>query len=163
MKLEKCPLFPSMYKDYCAHCNPRDTGIVKTQRGGFREPEAEKIDAQVLSFLKVNAAAVNLRIHWGERAETDVRAYFTKLGLDKQTADIIALENEQWGLSGTVSFPLPPSYLMTHLPAHNVEGDRVEINSVGFALGLMLEGFPANKAKHGKSHKTAERSANNGL
>jgi hypothetical protein len=148
MQLEKCPLYPSMYKAYCSHCSPRDTGIVVTHRGGFKEPEILKIDETLLAFLKMNMSSVNLRIHWGERAETEVRNYFSKLGLEKQTENILALENEQWGLSGTVSFPPLPSFLMSHLPKHDLSQGRIEINSVGFALGLMLEGFPANKAKY---------------
>jgi hypothetical protein len=159
MQLEKCSLYPSMYKEYCSHCSPRDTGIVNTNRGSFREPEPEKIDSQVLSSLKTIASDVHLRIHWGERADSDVRQYFVKLGLEKQTENILYLENEQWGLSGTVSFPLLPSFLMALLPLHNVVDDRVEINSISFALGLMLEGFPANKAKYERNAlKTAAHS-----
>lgn len=120
---------------------------VQVKERRFHEPVPATIDATLLHFLTVNKSEVNIRLHWSELIDDKVRGYFQRNGLEQATSNIRPLKSEQYGLAGTVDFPLPPSFLMKRLGVDFKEKKgKVVINNVEYALGLVLLGFEPNKS-----------------
>ncbi len=117
----------------------------------FHQPAVFEAPKTLVNFLKVNEQSVHIRLHWGQLCDTEARKTFEKLGITKETDLIRPLENEQYGISGTVQFPEPPNFLMQEIKKFDLTlrpmGDGIlETHSASFALSLIQAGFKADRS-----------------
>ena len=149
MRSERCPLFSSMYKQYCSHCNPPEQP--KQEVRIFHTPALIVISNKLIEFLKSKSADVHIRIHWGKSCDLEVRKFFQSEGIEVVTNDIRPLDNEQYGLSGTVKFPEPPIELLLELHKLDLNFRAIfdgvlEVHSAALAVALIKAGLLADRS-----------------
>jgi hypothetical protein len=122
--------------------------VIATQTKKFKTPKSVSMSTSLLAFLKVNQSSLHVRLHWGVLCDIKAREFFRKEGIENVTDGIRPLDNEQYSISGTVEFPLPPAFLMKELEAFDskVERGQVLIHSASLAIALIKAGFLADRS-----------------
>lgn len=123
----------------------------KPSKRAFHAPNPVDVPETFLNFLKANASSVHIRLHWGSLCDKEARALFQKMDINDETDAIRPLDNEQYGISGTVQFPEPPSFLLKEihrldLNIRPLDEGMLETHSASLALSLIKAGLKADKS-----------------
>lgn len=125
----------------------KETRLQRAQRR-LGELSPERISDTLISHLQ--RTGVDVRVFWAEAADTPVRNQLSALGITVPE-DIRPIRSGakgsnliQYGVSAEVRFSVPEDTSV--LPeGYRLENDNtVYVPRVGFALGLVVAGFPIN-------------------
>jgi hypothetical protein len=133
---------------------PLDVNMSRLERGksNIKGIVPAEIDSRLVAYLETVRDKIKNRVSYPQEVEDAVKERFAELNLPLPT-NIRAMksgsrgsEHVMYTLSAELSFPNPlDESILPDFARISMDGQKVEISSVTFTLGLVKVGFPINK------------------